>query len=68
MASVALLQWLTFNNSLAIPIDITDLTTLGVLLFISIFCAFIELLPFFDDNITVPLAGAVLTRILLDTS
>lgn len=35
------------------------------LLFISVACALVELVPVWDDNITVPVAGAILTALLL---
>ena len=35
------------------------------LLVISVACALVELVPFADDNVTVPVAGAVLAALLL---
>lgn len=61
VASCALLQWLVFTGCLSF--DVVGHVT--QLLLISVVCALVELVPGLDDNITVPLAAAVLSYLLL---
>lgn len=61
LASCVLLQWLVFTGCLSF--DVTG--HLLQLFLISVLCALVELVPGLDDNITVPLAAAGLSYLLL---
>lgn len=63
ICSIGLLLWLQFTNCLVLPIAGQELifTIAGI----SLVAALFELLPWADDNYTVPLSAAVLTMLLL---
>ncbi|KAJ8610119.1 hypothetical protein CTAYLR_007105 [Chrysophaeum taylorii] len=63
LASFALLRWFQIAGCLALPFETTDL--LARLFLISVLCAFTELVPAADDNISVPLVAAILATTLL---
>jgi phytol kinase len=63
LGSVSLLSWLSFTNTVTLPVGMLALSA-RILLICSI-CAIIELFPFVDDNWSVPIAAAVLTSLLL---
>ena len=65
LSSCVLLQWLMYNHSLLLPIDLSNIQNIAILLLISVICALVELIPVLDDNITVPVVAAVLAKLLL---
>lgn len=65
LSSCLLLQWLIYNHSLLVPIDLYNIQNIAILLLISVICALVELIPVFDDNVTVPVVAAVLAKLLL---
>mmetsp|Transcript_58822 Transcript_58822/g.175030 ORF Transcript_58822/g.175030 Transcript_58822/m.175030 type:complete len:105 (-) Transcript_58822:439-753(-) len=63
LTSTALAWWLGHAGALTLPMAFEDVTVR--IAAISIVCAFVELIPFGDDNWTVPLSAAVLTATLI---
>jgi len=63
LTSVGLLQWMSYWGclTLAYPIDELVLRVAGI----TLVSAILELMPFADDNYTVPLSAAVLTMLYL---
>ena len=62
LSSCLLLQWLVYTGCLT---GFSVAGSLLPLLFISFVCTLVELLPFVDDNITVPVVAAILAKLLL---
>jgi phytol kinase len=60
-ASVGVLSLLSATGCLTLSVG----SYLPQLVLISIVCALVELVPIGDDNVTVPVAGAILTALLL---
>jgi dolichol kinase len=60
IVSCLLLQWLIITGCIIFDLQANLLN----ILFISIVCAMVELLPVVDDNITVPLSAALLANLL----
>ena len=65
LSSFVLLQWLMYNHSLLVPIDLYNVQNIVILLFISMICSIVELIPVLDDNVTVPVVAAILSKLLL---
>lgn len=63
LTSTGLAWWLGHTGALVLPMAFVDVAVRVVA--ISIVCAFVELIPFGDDNWTVPLSAAVLTAATL---
>jgi len=59
-----LTSWLVLNDALAIP-SLQGLLW-GKFLLISIVCAFVELIPYGDDNYSVPICAAILGSTILN--
>mmetsp|Transcript_25041 Transcript_25041/g.38754 ORF Transcript_25041/g.38754 Transcript_25041/m.38754 type:complete len:104 (-) Transcript_25041:24-335(-) len=63
-ALVGIERWLSFTGSLPAAALVNNLFPQTALL--CVICAAVELLPFFDDNWTVPVAGFGLAALLLN--
>ena len=64
VASYGLISWLT-GFGVMDPLNLSTMDLFGRLLFISVVCAAVELIPAGDDNYSVPLSAAVLSSFLL---
>lgn len=64
VASFGLISWLT-GFGVMDPLHLSTLDLFGRLLFISVVCAAVELIPTGDDNYSVPLSAAILSSYLL---
>jgi len=64
VASFGLISWL-IGFGVMDPLDLSTLDLFGRLLFISVVCAAVELIPTGDDNYSVPLSAAILSSYLL---
>jgi len=63
LTSTALAAWMSYTGCLTLPLPMVELIPRIAL--ISFFSAGVELLPFVDDNWTVPLSAAVLSILIL---
>ena len=67
IVSLAVVQWFVAFGCLGNSTMALGGLTIR-LAFISVVCAMIELVPFGDDNLTVPMAAVILTRLLFPHS
>ncbi|KAL9183851.1 hypothetical protein ACHAXT_004707 [Thalassiosira profunda] len=65
VGSFSLISWLTSTGAMD-PLELSGIGLVARLLAIAIVCAAVELIPFGDDNWSVPLSAAVLSAILLN--
>lgn len=65
-ATVCLLRWFEVAHCFAFVRPWPEIA--AIVLFISLACALVELVPVADDNISVPVVGALLASLLLDTT
>lgn len=63
LTSTALSAWMSYTGCLTLPMPMMELVQR--LLIISLASAGVELLPFVDDNWTVPLCAAIMSSLLL---
>lgn len=63
VTSTALAAWMSYTGCLTLPLPMPELVPR--IAAISLWSAGVELLPYADDNWTVPLAAAVLSLVLL---
>lgn len=63
LTSTALAAWMSYTGCLELPLPMAELVPRIVA--VSFLSAGVELLPFVDDNWTVPLSAAILSQLLL---
>eukprot|EP00560_Eucampia_antarctica_P006607 CAMPEP_0197829906 /NCGR_PEP_ID=MMETSP1437-20131217/6462_1 /TAXON_ID=49252 ORGANISM="Eucampia antarctica, Strain CCMP1452" /NCGR_SAMPLE_ID=MMETSP1437 /ASSEMBLY_ACC=CAM_ASM_001096 /LENGTH=220 /DNA_ID=CAMNT_0043431921 /DNA_START=658 /DNA_END=1320 /DNA_ORIENTATION=+ len=65
LGSIALVSWLAYTNTIILPSSFGIAALAARIVLICSICAFVELLPIVDDNLSVPIAAAILTSLFL---
>lgn len=65
VATFGLALWLSYTGALTTSLSMSIASLASSILFISFVCTIVELLPFGDDNWTVPIVGGILAELIL---